>query len=75
MSDLTIPSQVLENLLREGGRVVIARYDLREGRGEWGVACEWGQEAPDSPMAAAAAYGIGDTAQEAVDAMVTDMAG
>jgi hypothetical protein len=34
--------------------------------GKWSVAIEWGKEAEDSPMVGAAAYGMGDTAQDAV---------
>lgn len=36
--------------------------------GQWCVAIEWGREAEDSPMVAAAAYGVGATAQEAIKA-------
>lgn len=34
----------------------------------WTVAIEWGSEAGGSPMCAAAAYGVGNTAAEAVAA-------
>lgn len=34
-------------------------------RGKWTTAIEWGKEAEDSPMVGAAAYGMGETAQEA----------
>lgn len=40
--------------------------------GKWTVAIEWGHENPDSPMCAAAAYGLGDTAQEAVAGAMAD---
>lgn len=36
--------------------VAIARND----HGEWVVSLEWGQEAPDSPMVGAAAYGLNE---------------
>lgn len=36
------------------------------------AAMEWGEEAPDSPMYAAAAYGGGDNASEAISSMLMD---
>lgn len=44
------------------------------GAVEYAAASEWGREAPDSPMAAAAAYGIGDTLAEALEVLL-DQAG
>lgn len=47
-------------------------FALSIHRGMWTVAIEWGKEAEDSPMCAAAAYGVGATAEEAVAAALTD---
>lgn len=47
-------------------------FVLNYGRLGWTAGIEWGKEAPDSPMCAAAAYGVGDTAAEAVAAALGD---
>lgn len=52
---------IASKLAEQEGAFVLSCYD-----GKWTVAIEWGKEAKDSPMAAAAAYGTGDTAQFAV---------
>lgn len=41
------------------------------GELEFAAASEWGREAPDSPMAGAGAYGIGDTLEAAIEMMLT----
>lgn len=38
----------------------------------YSAGAEWGQEAPDSPMAGAASYGTGDTLEEAVEELLAD---
>jgi hypothetical protein len=40
------------------------------GDGGWMVGSEWGREAEDSPMVAAAAYGTGHTLTEAMEQML-----
>jgi hypothetical protein len=47
-------------------------FALSIHRGMWTVAIEWGKETEDSPMCAAAAYGVGDTAAEAITAALAD---
>lgn len=59
---------IVKTIGEEGGRFTIV-YDTERG---WIAAMEWGREAPDSPMAAAAAYGAGDTAEEAMRALDRD---
>ena len=49
-----------------GGAVVISS----SRQGDYLAASEWGQEAPDSPMAGAAAYGMGATPCRALDDML-----
>jgi len=63
--------EIVMTLGREGGRFAIA-YDAEDG---WVAALEWGREASDSPLAAAAAYGVGDTAEQAMDALDYNRAG
>lgn len=66
----------LKLLSEEGGRVAITCDPDNEGEGyeKWMVAMEWGREAPDSPMVAAASYHFGTTALEALN-KVLDEAG
>lgn len=51
-----------------GASVVVSRSKS----GIFATGAEWGQEAPDSPMAGAAAYGMGDTLAEAIATMVSE---
>jgi hypothetical protein len=39
---------------------------------EWMAALEWGREAPDSPMAGAAAYGLAESPAVAVETALKD---
>lgn len=55
-------------LAGHGGRFGLSVHD----DGVWAAGIEWGKEAEDSPMAGAAAYGIGATAQEAVMAVLRE---
>jgi hypothetical protein len=41
--------------------------------GHWSSMCNFGREAPDSPMVAGSALGSGDTAEEAIDGVVSDL--
>lgn len=76
--DIVIPASVHEALREGGGRFVIAmlteRADNEDGfvPTEWMVGMEWGKEAPDSDMAAAAAYGTGETVTDALRSFLTD---
>jgi hypothetical protein len=70
-------AQVLEGIVKtlseEGGSFGLTyRFGVKPGDGPWMAALEWGQEAPDSPMAGAAAYGIGESASEACDQMLDE---
>jgi uncharacterized protein DUF4031 len=58
---------IAERLATEEGT-----FSLSFHKGQWSVAIEWGQEAEDSPMVAAAAYGLGTTAREAIEAAVRE---
>lgn len=55
----------IEAVSSEGVDVSIAAPS--EDGEKWSVALVWGREAKDSPMAGAAAYGLGDTLAEALD--------
>jgi hypothetical protein len=62
-------------------KVIAERLAIEEGsfalsyfEGQWSVAIVWGQEADDSPMAGAAAYGLGTTAREAIEAAIREAA-
>lgn len=57
-------------LKREALRLPQCGYALVQSKrsGEWTCGLEWGQEAEDSPMAGAAAYGVGATIHEAITA-------
>lgn len=69
-AEVTIPASAVRTLVEQGGRVVLA-YDLDQG--EWVAGVEFGREAPDSDMVAGAAYGVGQTAQQALDQMAEDL--
>ena len=58
---------IVARLAEQDGRMMLACH-----RGKWTAGIEWGQEDPDSDMAAAAAYGVGGTAQEALFGAVKD---
>lgn len=49
-------------------RLVISRV----GPDGWAAGVEFGREAPDSPMAGGAAYGMGTTAAEALIGVIMD---
>lgn len=49
-----------------------ANFDIMVRDGEFSVAYEFGKETPDSPMMAAASYGIGDTLDEALQQVVDE---
>jgi hypothetical protein len=55
---------ITELLQVDGGSFGLSYSPERE---EWVVALEWGREAPDSPMAGAAAYGMDSVAAAAVE--------
>lgn len=56
--------------LEGGGNFGMGRKDEN---GDWIAASEFGREAPDSPMAGGAAYGAGDTADEALVQLAKDL--
>ena len=58
---------IAERLATEEGTFALSFH-----KGQWSVAIEWGQGAEDSPMVAAAAYGLGTTAREAIEAAVRE---
>lgn len=60
-------SAIAERLATEEGVFALSIH-----RGMWTVAIEWGSEAGGSPMCAAAAYGVGNTAAEAVAAALAE---
>jgi hypothetical protein len=63
---------IVKTLSEEGGAFGL-RYDPdAKPEDRWTAALEWGQEAPDSQMAGAAAYGLGASASEAVDQMLDE---
>lgn len=51
---------VAMQLMEREGRFMLSRHDDK-----WTAGIEWGQEDEDSDTATAAAYGVGDTAQDA----------
>lgn len=63
-------TKIIKTISEKGGGTFGLRYD--DEKKDWSAAMEWGQEAPDSPMYGAAAYGLGETAKEAIDAMLGD---
>lgn len=70
-------SQALEGIVKtlseDGGAFGLTyRTGVKPGDAPWMAALEWGREAPDSPMAGAAAYGLGESASEAIDKMLDD---
>lgn len=66
--------EALERLTRflDGYAGEPVAFSLRVDAGEASVAIEWGREAPDSPMAGAAAYGSADTTADAVHQALDD---
>jgi hypothetical protein len=62
---------VVQRISEEGGAFSLVCSGGVDAE-EFTAAMEWGQEAPDSPMAAAAAYGIGSSAAEAIELMLND---
>jgi hypothetical protein len=60
--------QAIEVIEEEGGRVLISKND----DGTWVVGMEWGKEAEDSPMAGAAAYGLDDSLDAALERCLGD---
>lgn len=56
--------EVLEKL--DGGFGISAHKKSPEGDPIWVASLEWGHEAPDSPMAAAAAYSQADTFNDCI---------
>lgn len=67
MSELT---ERVEKHLSSNGPIIL----IRSGTGDFMASSEWGSEAPDSPMAGAAAYGLGESVEEALT-QVLDQAG
>lgn len=59
--------RLTSHLDKTKGAVVVSR----DKRG-YAAASEWGQEAPDSPMAGGAAYGMGDSPAQALGEMLTE---
>lgn len=54
--------------LRHNGPVIL----VHGAKAGFAVSSEWGQEAPDSPMVAAAAYGLDENLTVALDHMLTE---
>lgn len=67
MSEL---NERIEKHLTNNGPIIL----MKSPRGEFMASSEWGEEAPDSPMVGAAAYGLGESYEEAVT-QVLDQAG
>lgn len=68
---MTLDLQRLEQHLRMNGPIVMSH--VVRGHSHFAVGSEWGQEAPDSPMAGGAAYGVGDTLEEALNQLLGDL--
>lgn len=64
--------EMISRTLSEDGGAFGLSYHEKQPEGRWVAALEWGHEAPDSPMAGAAAYGVGSSAAEAVELMLRD---
>lgn len=60
----------LTRLMREEGGSLGLSYTIG---GYWVAGFEWGQEAPNSPMAAAASYGMGDSAEVALQHVLEEI--
>jgi hypothetical protein len=58
---------LLATVREQGGRVLIS-YDDEDH--VWMIGMEWGREAPDSNMAGAAAYGLQDKFEDALNQVV-----
>jgi hypothetical protein len=65
--------ELLLNVIRgEGGRLLIS-YDDEDKM--WMVGMEWGREAPDSPMAGAASYGLQENLADALAQVQAEVTG
>jgi len=67
-------AQIMERLAKhveQAGGGVFAMV-LKQGGGEWVVSAEFGQEAPDSPMAGGAAYGLDGDLRRALETAAHD---
>jgi hypothetical protein len=59
---------IAERLGKETGRFAMSFTS----DGWWAAAIEWGQEVDNSPIAGAAAYSVGRTAREAIEAVIQE---
>jgi hypothetical protein len=58
----------VRGLIEQGGGALMLSHDpSRSPDDSWIVAIEWGREENDSPMAGAAAYGLGSTPTDALE--------
>jgi hypothetical protein len=76
MASLTLPSELIDALSKEGGRIVLACHDQTNGTREWLCGVEWGREEPDNPdndMVGAAAYGVDVDLHQAVAQALGEM--
>lgn len=55
------------------GHLVISREIRHHEAGDWAIACEFGREAPDSPMSGGAAYGIDPDLETALAQALDDL--
>jgi hypothetical protein len=62
-------NRAVKTIAEEGGRLMIS---YEEEKGVWITGMEWGKEAEDSDMAGAAAYGLQDTLESSLGALVED---
>lgn len=70
---MTVFEWLEEHAEKHDVRVTIGRESEQpEGKEPWSVGLIWGREAPDSPMAAAAAFGMGNTLGEALAEAAAD---
>ncbi len=60
---------IINHLQDQGGAFVIM-FDPE--RADWTCSMEWGREADDSPMAAAAAYSVDITPEDAIQKLVDE---
>jgi hypothetical protein len=65
--------QRLQQHLRQNGPIVMSHVAGHSSGDHFAVGSEWGQEAPDSPMAGGAAYGVGETLEEALNQLLSDL--
>lgn len=75
MADTTKTLASIADLIdKQGGRFsVSAEKPSGPAEGRWMVGLEYGEEAPDSPMYAAASYGTGDTLEQALQTLVDEV--